>query len=381
MKRSFSCGALMLALVIVSRGMGDEPTGVARPQPGETARDIDVALCLDVSGSMQGLIEAAKNKLWDIVNELGKAKPTPRLRVALYSYGHSNYDSGRGWVRKEIDLTTDLDMLYKKLFALTINGGEEYVARVTRDAVDEQKWSEQKNALKLIFVAGNEPANQDKMVSMKDVALKALAKGILINPIYCGGADDSDAKTWRELASLGHGRFANIDHNHKVAIKTPVDKDLAALADKINATYVAYGKNQWKGNNQLEQTANAKSAGAGVLAARVQAQSGKLYQCEDWDLVDKCKKEPKFDITKIPDDELTPELKKLTPEKRVALVKDMSEKRAALQKQIDELATRRDTFIREEQKRNPNPAARAFDQAIRETLQIQAKEKGIVIGD
>src|SRR5438874_1051654 len=138
------------------------------------AADIDVVICLDVSNSMDGLIASAKVKLWDIVNDLGKIKPTPNLRVGLYSYGHNNYPADRGWVRKDVDLTTDLDSVYQKLNGLTTFGGEEYVARVCRDAIAEQKWSDNKKALKMIFVCGNEPADQDKQVLLKDVAQQAL---------------------------------------------------------------------------------------------------------------------------------------------------------------------------------------------------------------
>src|SRR5262249_10861534 len=126
----------------------------ALPAADETkpaAPNIDVAICLDVSGSMNGLIDSTKAKLWDIVNELGRVKPTPNLRVTLYSYGHTSYDPKKGWVRKESDFTTDLDAIYQKLNALTIRGGTEYVARVCRDALTEQKWSEDKNPLKVIF--------------------------------------------------------------------------------------------------------------------------------------------------------------------------------------------------------------------------------------
>src|SRR5262249_3311065 len=129
----FFGAALLLTLVALPGLSADEPKEQAKP-----AQDVDIVLCLDVSGSMQGLVGAAKNKLWDIVNELAKAKPAPNLRVALYSYGHTNYDPNKGWVRKELDLTTDLDGLYQKLFALTINGGEEYVAPLCRDAIRDQ---------------------------------------------------------------------------------------------------------------------------------------------------------------------------------------------------------------------------------------------------
>ena len=131
-----------------------DPALPAAPAAIAEGKAIDLVLCLDVSGSMNGLIESAKLRLWDIVNELARMKPTPNLRVALYSYGATPYPADKGWVRKELDLTEDLDDVYKMLNALHTGGGEEYVARVSKTALDEQKWSTDKNALRLIFVAG-----------------------------------------------------------------------------------------------------------------------------------------------------------------------------------------------------------------------------------
>src|SRR5438067_1453990 len=132
----------------------------AADAPKEKPKDVDVVICLDVSNSMDGLIESAKNKLWDIVNDLAQVKPTPNLRVGLYSYGNDGYDPKIGWIRKEVDLTTDLDKISEKLFGLTTRGGTEYVTRVCRDAIQQQQWCNDKDALKVIFVCGNEPASQ-----------------------------------------------------------------------------------------------------------------------------------------------------------------------------------------------------------------------------
>src|SRR6266478_937346 len=145
--------ALTLALLGLAVGPPAQACG-----PKSAGKAIDVVICLDVSNSMDGLIASAKTKLWDIVNELAKAKPTPNLRVGLYSYGNDGYDAKIGWVRKDLDLTTDLDALYQKLTALTTNGGTEYVTRVCRDAMVQQQWSKEKDALRIIFVCGNEPA-------------------------------------------------------------------------------------------------------------------------------------------------------------------------------------------------------------------------------
>jgi hypothetical protein len=114
-------------------------------------RDVDLVICLDVSGSMDGLLESAKVKLWNVVNELAKMKPTPNLRVGLYTHGGvgTGYNADRGWVKKELDLTTDLDEVYKRITPLRTSGSTEYVARVSLYAIEEQPWSKQKDALRM----------------------------------------------------------------------------------------------------------------------------------------------------------------------------------------------------------------------------------------
>ena len=232
---------------------------------------------------MNHLIDSAKGKLWDIVNDLGTVKPTPRLRVGLYSYGHTTYDPKKGWVRKEVDLTDDLDTVYRKLNGLTINGGEEYVARVCRDAIVEQKWSEDKKALKLIFVCGNEPADQDKEVTLESVAKLALEKDVIINTIYCtwDRAVPGEIEGWESFAKKAEGRFARIDmQKGTVAIATPHDKKLEELSAKINKTYVAYGKKdvrEFKARNQAEQDTNAQKA-QGAAPARALSKASALYR-------------------------------------------------------------------------------------------------------
>jgi hypothetical protein len=302
----------------------------------------------------------------------------------LYSYGHTSYDRNAGWVRKEVDLTRDLDAVYQKLNGLTIHGGTEYVARVCRDALDQQKWSEDKGALKLIFVCGNEPASQDPVVKLGDVAELAKKKGVVINPIFCGAAQRPDAADWKEFATLAGGRFASIDQDRgTVAIATPMDKELAELSAKLNTTYLAYGKEgKEKAANQAIQDANAtKAGGAPAAAGRAMAKGGGLYRNEGWDLVDRLKSDPKFDVKKVAAEELCEEMKKMTPEQRERHVKDMLAKREALQKQINELGVKRAEYLREQVKKNPSAADKAFDTAVRGALREQAADKGIKIPD
>jgi hypothetical protein len=376
------CAALVLALAVVVLARPGSAQDAGKPD-SQKAKEIDVVICLDTSGSMDGLIDSAKNKLWDIVNELAKIKPAPNLRVGLYSYGNDGYDASIGWIKKDLDLTNDLDMLYQKLFALRTNGGTEYVTRVCRDAVRDLSWSKDNGALKLIFVCGNEPASQDPLVKLKEAADFAIKHGVVVNPIYCGNPDDNDARDWREFAALCGGRFASIDQNQShVAIATPFDKPLADLGVKLNGTYVYYGTGgEKKAKAQKEVTQLSAAQGAPVAANRTTSQASALYQGKyaAWDLVDKMKADPKLDIAKLPESELCEDLRKLKPAERVEYVKDMAAKRDLLQKEISALDAKRRAFIAEEQKRNPRPGDRAFDAAINEALRTQAATKGIVI--
>ncbi len=373
MKRMFALAFAVPVTLLLSSGVQAED---AKP----VAKDIDVALLLDVSGSMQGLIDSAKTKLWDIVDELARIKPTPNLRVALYSYGHQSHPAKDGYIRKELDLTGDLDLLYQKLFALRASGSVELVPQVCSNAVKDLDWSKKRDALKIIFVAGNETAQQGNM-TLKTAADTAKERQVVINPIFCGNSKSGDAKTWIELAELAGGRFASIDQNRgTVAIATPMDKKIAALGKKLNTTYIPYGQaGKAKAENQVAQTANSAKLGTSVAALRAVAQNSALYRCADWDLIDRIKMDKKFDLTKLKEDQLPAIMRKMTPKERVEYVTKKRTQREAIQKEITKLNKERTQYIAEQRKKNPSSADRAFDEAIRQTLRKQAAERGITI--
>lgn len=345
------------------------------------SKEIDLVVCLDVSGSMDGLIDSAKLRLWDIVNELARLKPTPNLRVALYSYGHSTYPASHGWVRKEIDLTTDLDEVYAKLNALTINGGEEYVARVCKTALTDQRWSQSKDALRLIFVCGNEPVDQDRTVRLQDVAALANEQQVIINTIYCGSQGSSESDGWAAFAAKCGGKFATIDQNRAKSlpqIQTPYDKEILTRNEQLNGTYVTFGVDGQKGaQKQQLQDANAVANAPAAGLARAEAKAGAAYRNSSWDLVDKLKEDPKFDLSQLKPEELCDEMKKLKPEDRLAYVQKKSQEREKLKKEIGELSVKRQKHIEEELKKQPKDAAgQALDEALKIIIREQAIAKG-----
>ena len=359
---------------------------VAVPAPAETAgKNIDVAICIDTSNSMDGLIDSAKLKLWTIVNDLAKIQPVPTLRVALYQYGNDDLDPKTGWVRKELELTQDLDEVYKKLNALKTHGGSEFVARVCRDALNDLKWSDDKDALRLIFVCGNEPADQDKDVTLQSVAEIAKKKGVFVNTIYCGPANHVETSLWKQCAAMAGGQYSNIDQDrakNEVAIATPQDEELLKLNQKLNSTYVCYGGKESKDmqRNQAVQDANAAKAAPSAAIDRLGTKNSALYRCDTWDLVDKMKNDPKFDIKSVKEEELCEELKKLKPEEREGYIKKKAAEREAVRKQIDELNAKRTAYIQEELKKRPKTAGdKAFDEALRGTIREQAAQKGIKV--
>jgi hypothetical protein len=358
------------------------PSPLRAEQAKTKTQDIDLVVCLDVSGSMNGLIDSAKARLWDIVNEMAKLKPTPNLRVALYSYGHSSYTKESGYVRKETDLTVDLDEVYAKLNALKISGGTELVARVTKASLLEQKWSTEKNSLKLIFVCGNEPANQDTENTLDTVATLSKELGVIVNTIYCGPSTHADTTQWASFAAKAGGKYATInqDGTKKIPhIESPYDKDILSLNEKLNTTYVAMNTVAGKkaAENQVAQDKNAGAAAPAAGLARATSKAEALYRNSSWCLVDKMKEDPKFDLSKIKEEELPEELKKLKAEERLPYLKKKAVERAEIQAKISDLSAKRQKHIDEELKKLPKTEGeKVLDEALKSIIREQATAKG-----
>ncbi len=339
-------------------------------------RPIDLAICLDISGSMDGLLNAARQNLWAVVNEMATLKPAPALRVALLTYGCSAHSADSGWVKLETGFTTDLDLVSQKLFELTTNGGEEYVARVVRSALDQLEWSPDQKALKLLFVAGNEAATQDPKLDVPTQCRDAIAHGIVVNSIYCGNPQDGEAPGWREVAKLADGQFAAIEQDANLVVVTPFDEQLAALSTTINTTYVPYGnEGVVMAENQVRQDGNVAGLNPAAAAQRCQTKASGLYANSHWDLVDACS-DPKFALGDV-DKKLLPEaLRGLTTEQLRAHVDAQAKKRGELKQQIEKLGKQRDAHVQQELQRRAATGEKVFEQAVLEAVREQAAAKG-----
>jgi len=364
----------MAILMAAAAGAGQE----AKAPEAKAKKHIDLVICLDTSGSMRGLIESAKQKLWAVVNELATAKPRPVLRVALYHYGNSGLSRESGWVQQLSKLTDDLDGIYGKLFPLRTNGGTEYVSRVVRAATNELDWNMDKGTLRVIFVAGNEAATQDKKYPLQETCKAAATKGIIINTIFCGGEARGRRTGWEDAAKWADGRYAAIDQDRgTVVINTPYDKKLAELSGKLNTTYVTYGR-RGEAGAAMQRAMDGKAAGLNTAAAaeRAQSKASGLYVNAKWDLVDATTK-GKVKLEELAEAELPEEMKKMTPEQRKAHVAQQARRRADLQKEIQTLSAKRNEYVKKEMAKQGLSEKQSLDAALRAAVREQAEKKGL----
>lgn len=339
--------------------------------------EIKVALLLDTSNSMDGLIDQAKAQLWQIVNELSYAKceeNKPRLKIALYEYGNDNLNADEGYLRQVLAFSNDLDDISKELFSLTTNGGNEYCGKVIETSLNQLKWGENEDDLKLIFIAGNEPFTQGN-VSYKDAAKFAHKKNVTVNTIFCGDYNQGIATYWKEGADLTHGDYMAINHNKAtVHIASPYDNEILQLNIKLNATYIGYGsRGKQKVAEQRQQDSNAEDYSSANAVSRTVSKSSHLYTNASWDLVDAAK-EKGFSYDQLKKEELPEHLRHKSSSELKAYVSAKQKERELIKTKIQELNTKRRDYIFKAQKDSSNNLENAMINAIKS----QAKKKNYI---
>lgn len=385
------CAAMLMASVIATSAIAQDtkvtitvdrskPDKVSQTPPFEGQRpSVDVALLLDTSNSMDGLINQAKRQLWTIVQQFAQAKKngqTPVLRVALYEYGNDALPVTEGYIRQVVPLTDDLDKLSEALFALSTDGGSEYCGQVINVAIKQLDWSKEDNGYKAIFIAGNEPFTQGP-VDYRDACKKAIERGIVVNTIHCGDQSSGVNGKWQDGAQLAEGESFNIDQDRAVVqIKCPQDAIIIKLNAELNTTYLWYGAADDRrryAENQVAQDANAHKAGEAVAANRAVIKSGSAYSNRNRDLVDSWREDADV-LKKLKDEELPGELKGMPVDQRVARIKQMAARRADVQRQITELAAQRESYLAKQQA--AGPAEATLGGAVVSTIQKQLKKSG-----
>lgn len=344
---------------------------------------VEAVFVIDTTSSMSGMIEGAKQKIWAIANTLVSAKPTPRIKLGLVAYR----DRGDAYVTQIIPLTEDLDAVYKELMGFKAGGGgdtPESVNQALHESVTRMSWSEEKSAYRVIFLVGDCPPHMDYADDVKypESCKLAATKGITINTILCGGSAEA-MPIWKEIAAKAEGQFMNVEQSGgAVVAETKYDKDLAKLATELDKTRIHYG-NEKEQAELARKSAVAKavteSAPSAALAQRAELSASQAGR-ENWsgknELINDIQN-ARVKVSELKEEELPEELRNLQKDEREKVVAEKSKQREEIQKQINELAAKRQTVLEAEMKKSGSKADSAFDAGVYRCVQDQAKKKGI----
>jgi hypothetical protein len=385
-KKIIAIGLLCLSLTIgyslelkTKNVLLEEPilANTAAPESKKTQNNtVQIALLLDTSNSMDGLINQAKSQLWDIVNEFTHAKcgndNRPVLQIAIYQYGNDELPSREGYIQQVLNFSSDLDEISEKLFSLRTNGGEEYCGEVISTSLKQLEWSKNPDNLKMIFIAGNEPFTQGKL-NYKDAASNAKEKDIVVNTIYCGTYQQGVQSEWKTGAVLTGGEYMAIDHNQEVVhVKTPYDDVIIKLNSKLNGTYISYGA---LGSSKVEmqslQDRNAMELEATVAVKRAVSKSSRLYNNKNWDLVD-AYDDKDFDVNTLKKEELPKLLQGKSKKEITSYIESKKKERKEIQNKIQEVNMRREAYIAQNTKDHTNGE---LENAMLSAIKKQAKVK------
>lgn len=362
-----------------------QPTHIPTPPIAQTPK-IDVVFVLDTTGSMGGLIDGAKEKIWSIASSMAQAKPSPEIRMGLVAYR----DRGDDYVTQVVDLSADLDSVYATLMDFQADGGgdgPESVNQALHDAVNRISWSDDQQTYKVMFLVGDAPPHMDYQDDVKypQTLAKAVQQGIVVNAIQCGN-DSSTLPIWQQIAQLGSGQSFQVDQSGgAIAITTPFDERIAALSSSLDETRIYFGTEDERQSKQAKVAATDKLHAEASVAVRARravynaSASGERNLLGEQELVEAVT-EGKLDLQDIDRDMLPEPMQTMAPEEQLALVKETANRRDTLQRQIAELAEERDAFLK--QKREELGAGKdAFDDKVYEAVKAQAEKKGLMYRD
>lgn len=365
--RAFAFASLALPLTAGFTAASAKPT-------------VEVAFVLDTTGSMGGLIEGAKRKIWSIATTILDNNPDAEIRMGLVAYR----DIGDDYVTKTYELTTDIQDLYANLLDVKARGGGDWPESVNEAldvAVNKLHWTPSSDARRIVFLVGDAPPHMDYAQDTKYPTTLAVAKqkDIIVNAVLAGNAHDTE-RVWRDIAQNGNGRFIPIpqDGGQVVVIETPYDGDIIIQQNEINRTVIPYGpralqKRTEDQTRQLSKVAAAAPAQASDMASYInkRARSTSEAVTGGGDLVsDVSAGRQKLDAVK--DDELPESLRKLAPEQRLAELESQMTQRKTLNRKLAELVQKRDKFVAEQNARSA-PKVSSFDRVVEDTLKAQLK--------
>jgi len=346
---------------------------------------VDVVFVLDTTGSMSGLIQTAKDKIWSIATTMASAQPTPEIRIGLVAYR----DRGDAYVTRLVDLSSDLDSVYATLMDFQAGGGgdsPESVNKALYDAVNKMSWSEGDQAYKVVFLIGDAPPHMDyNEVQYPQIVASAMEKGIVINTIQCGNMPMTVAP-WTQIASLGHGSYFQVEQaGSAVAYSTPFDEEIAALSAKLDNTRLYYGSDEDKEKMALKVAATDKLTASASVESRARrgvfnsSVGGTANMLGENELV-AAVASGDVALDDIDAEALPAAMKPMAPEEQRTYVADLAEERSELKRQMRNLSLDRDGYLAKKVEEDGGRKD-SLDQKIYDAVKEQAGKAGFEYED
>jgi len=351
-------------------------------RPVESRPKMQVVFLLDATGSMAGLISAAKDKIWSITSSLTQTDPAPDIEVGMIFYR----DRGDEFITKIVPLSTDLDNLYEQLMAMRADGGgdaPESVNQALYEGVTKMQWDDSKNTYKTIFLVGDCPPHMDYKDDVKYPESCAMAKekGIIMNSILMGN-DREASRIWKEIAAKTNGEYIQTDMNvNNIVVRTPYDDRINERQRELDRTRIYYGESADQMEVKEVQSSKMSMGDAAINARRAEynlsASGYKSYYGSNELLNDVVNGKKLSDIK---ESELPENLKKMSQGEREKYVDSQINKRKELEKEILDLSKQRQAHIDAELKKmNTEQVESSFDNVVFKAVQSQAKAKNINI--
>lgn len=364
---------LLLFLMIFSNSL-------AKVQSNEkNIKNVEIVFVIDTTGSMGGLIEGAKTKVWSIVNEVmqNNRNNDVEIKIGLIAYR----DKGDEYVTKISQLNKNLDLIYKDLMEYKANGGgdtPEDVRKALYQAVNDIKWSKDKKTTKIIFLVGDAPPQEQygEEPSLDVTSKKALKKGIIINTIQCGNMEET-IPYWKSVAQYGGGEYFSISQNGGVvSILTPYDKQLIELNSSLNKTVVYYGDKETRNmTSNFSKMLEGSIAAESPLEAQVDRVVNKaVINAGKFELSDLTGNVGigNVEIKDIKNENLPENMQKMSDEEKEEYMNNLIKERERIQGEIVKVSKQRDEYILE-QKKNGFIKSDGFDDSVSKALKTQIK--------
>jgi hypothetical protein len=334
---------------------------------------VELVFALDTTGSMSGLIDGAKRKIWSIAQFIAQGQPKPDVRIGLVAYR----DIGDAYVTRFYDLSDDLDTVFEHLSSFEAAGGgdtPEHVSKALFDAVYKTSWTKDQSALKQVYLVGDAPPHTDYAdgFDYKKIAKHAHELGIHINTIRCGG-DPETAMVWNQISNSAAGEYASIDQSGGVRVAaTPFDGDMQKLNAALVGTAIGYGRGRMDVARKAATAAAMPASEAADRAGYFGSKGGALGG--GGDLVDDVAN-GKVATKDVRRDALDDGLAAMDEGKREAFVKEKVAERNKIQSQINTLAKQRNEWL----KKNAADKPDSFDAKVEGALKKQAKSIGLAL--